>query len=1006
MAEWEHRAAQNGTPGYAIYKGDIKKPDLDDRHYRLIHLENGIRAMLVHDPSTDKAAACLTVHVGAMHDPSDIQGLAHFCEHLIIKGSKPFPEERDFLSYVSSNGGLTNAVTGPSYAYYWFSIGTHALAGALARQAAFFHSPLFAESLAKREINAVDSEHRRNKQNDPRRILHVNKALYRSDHPYSQFSTGTIESITSAARKLQEEGCLSPIRDDNGEDSAVFSEIRRRLVEWWEQQYCAGRMVLAVLGNEPLDELSEMVVPHYSQIANRGLEPRPIFTQPLWNASKVEPVIFIKTVKDYYGLCVTFLLPDQRQYRRCNPGKFITHFMGHEGPGSVCAYLKKEGWLVSLNSSVPSTRNPSVQYFQVTCTLTKEGYAHYKEVLIAIYDYLALLRSSQFESYHFTEIKAISELEFRFQDKTQPHTYVNWLSRELLEDYPPESVLADPVLVHDWDEEIVRRTLALLVPEKGRVTLEAREHPDEIVGRDMVWATEQWFGTEYCFREPDATFMEKARRGPHSNVQLYLPNPNPFIPKNLKVKKAEVNEIAKAPRLLRHTVLSTLWHKKDDQFWVPRADVRIDIKSSVAYGTPRQAVLTRLFADLVEDALSELTYDAYLAGLAFSISDHRKGLSISLSGYNDKLPILLKTVMARLVRLEVDPGRLSVIADQAKREYDNFYLAQPSNLSETFAAWTLTPIIWSPSNKSSEISSITAEDIKNHKRALLSRVYLETLVNGNVNEQDAVSLLDTVEQCLSARPILPSERSQSRALVIPSGANIIVRKHHQDHKEGNCSISYYCQFGDAGDARLCAVLELIAHIIKEPVRTQLRTREQLGYVVSASSWTAATSVGLGIKIQTTRPPWDAEQRIDAFLESFYGVLESLAQPDFDDKKKGLIVKTLEKDKNLSEETRRFWNEIDSGYYAFKRKESEAEMIGALNLQDVLHAYNHYIRPSTGSATRKKLSVHLISQQMQEAPRDLGAMVVTDDKEPMFKASLGCYPAAVPVIPGLRTMPSS
>ncbi|PCH40568.1 hypothetical protein WOLCODRAFT_143150, partial [Wolfiporia cocos MD-104 SS10] len=136
-------------------------------------------------------------------------------------------------------------------------------------------------------------------------------------------------------------------------------------------------------------------------------------------------------------------------------------------------------------------------------------------------------------------------------------------------------------------------------------------------------------------------------------------------------------------------------------------------------------------------------------------------------------------------------------------------------------------IIWLPSNKSSEISSITAEYIENHKRALLSRVYPETLVNGNVNEQDAVSLLDTVEQCLSARPILPSERPQSRALVIPSGADIIVRKHHQDHKEVNCSISYYCQFGDAGNARLCAVLELIAHIIKEPARTQLRTREQL-----------------------------------------------------------------------------------------------------------------------------------------------------------------------------------
>ncbi|PCH40569.1 hypothetical protein WOLCODRAFT_117451 [Wolfiporia cocos MD-104 SS10] len=54
MTEWEHRAAQNGTPGYAIYKGNIKKPDLDDRHYRLIHLESGTRTMLAHDPAIFK----------------------------------------------------------------------------------------------------------------------------------------------------------------------------------------------------------------------------------------------------------------------------------------------------------------------------------------------------------------------------------------------------------------------------------------------------------------------------------------------------------------------------------------------------------------------------------------------------------------------------------------------------------------------------------------------------------------------------------------------------------------------------------------------------------------------------------------------------------------------------------------------------------------------------------------------------------------------------------------
>lgn len=120
------------------------------------------------------------------------------------------------------------------------------MSGGLARTAAFFHSPLLTQSLTAREIRAVDSEYKRNAQNDSRRILQINKTLSAPGHPWSQFSTGNLESITDAARKLVKEGQL--FVDEEGEDSTVYRETRKRLVEWWNQQYCAGRMTLAVIG--------------------------------------------------------------------------------------------------------------------------------------------------------------------------------------------------------------------------------------------------------------------------------------------------------------------------------------------------------------------------------------------------------------------------------------------------------------------------------------------------------------------------------------------------------------------------------------------------------------------------------------------------------------------------------------------------------------------------------------------------------------------------------------
>ena len=65
----------------------IKSPD-DDRLYRGLNLPNGLKVVLVSDPTTDKAAAALDVHVGHMSDPWNLPGLAHFLEHMLFLGTE------------------------------------------------------------------------------------------------------------------------------------------------------------------------------------------------------------------------------------------------------------------------------------------------------------------------------------------------------------------------------------------------------------------------------------------------------------------------------------------------------------------------------------------------------------------------------------------------------------------------------------------------------------------------------------------------------------------------------------------------------------------------------------------------------------------------------------------------------------------------------------------------------------------------------------------------------
>jgi insulysin len=61
------------------------------------------------------------------------------------------------------------------------------------------------------------------------------------------------------------------------------------------------------------------------------------------------------------------------------------------------------------------------------------------------------------------------------------------------------------------------------------------------------------------------------------------------------------------------------------------------------------------------------------------------------------------------------------------------------------------------------------------------------------------------------------------------------------------------------------MLSLMAQVINEPCFDQLRTKEQLGYLIFSGVRNQPGSMGLRIIIQSERHPIYLENRIEAFL---------------------------------------------------------------------------------------------------------------------------------------------
>jgi len=73
-------------------------------------LENGVRVITEHHPSSRAVAAGIVIDQGTRDEPEDIIGAAHFVEHMVFKGT----ETRDAYEIARSLeavGGEINAYT-------------------------------------------------------------------------------------------------------------------------------------------------------------------------------------------------------------------------------------------------------------------------------------------------------------------------------------------------------------------------------------------------------------------------------------------------------------------------------------------------------------------------------------------------------------------------------------------------------------------------------------------------------------------------------------------------------------------------------------------------------------------------------------------------------------------------------------------------------------------------------------------------------------------------------
>jgi insulysin len=163
---------------------------------------------------------------------------------------------------LSEHSGSSNAYTAATSTNYYFEVGHEHFHGALDRFAQFFIAPLFLADTLDRELRAVDSENKKNLQNDTWRLHQLAKSLSNPRHPYCHFSTGNLQTL----KEFPEQKGVN---------------VRDEFMKFHDRYYSANNMKLVVLGREDLDTLQSWVLELFEGVKNKNL-PDPTWEgQPL-----------------------------------------------------------------------------------------------------------------------------------------------------------------------------------------------------------------------------------------------------------------------------------------------------------------------------------------------------------------------------------------------------------------------------------------------------------------------------------------------------------------------------------------------------------------------------------------------------------------------------------------------------------------------------------------------------------------------------------------------------
>lgn len=168
-------------------------------NYKLSQLDNGAKLLLVPDKNSEVCTLMVFFAVGSRNETPAINGISHFIEHLLFKGSAKRPHYLDLSKALDSLGAEYNAFTAKDMTAYYIKFAKSKLTDAVDILSDMVRRPIFADHEINQERGVIIQEIKMYEDNPSWYIDDVFESLLFANHTLGSLIIGPRQVIKTVS---------------------------------------------------------------------------------------------------------------------------------------------------------------------------------------------------------------------------------------------------------------------------------------------------------------------------------------------------------------------------------------------------------------------------------------------------------------------------------------------------------------------------------------------------------------------------------------------------------------------------------------------------------------------------------------------------------------------------------------------------------------------------------------------------------------------------------------